>query len=159
MNWGYLHVVQIATDTVQIAANNTTNAPPGSVPPNCWGSTRGPTRSGTSCPETGWIADTIIPELPASTSSVYKTLVAELKTANGGTAPTLSSSIKTVEQNDPTAITQASTPADAIVPFSAGRLALWNSGYFHNRKAFPGGAVLTPGVKLLSGAAPDAGAA
>ena len=43
--------------------------------------------------------------------------------------------MKTVEQNDPTAITGRATPADAIVPFSVARLALWNNGYFHNPNA------------------------
>ena len=46
------------------------------------------------------------------------------------------------------------------MPFSAARLALWNDGYFHNpATAFPGGAALTPGVKLLTGTAPDGSAA
>jgi hypothetical protein len=76
--------------------------------------------------------------IPPSGSSIYKTFIADLTTANGGTAPTLGSDVKTVEQNDPTAITGASSPANAIVPFSAARLALWNDGYFHNpATAFP----------------------
>ena len=42
--------------------------------------------------------------------------------------------------------------ANAIVPFSSARLNLWNDGYFHNpATAFPGGAALTPGVSLLTG--------
>jgi ABC-type phosphate transport system substrate-binding protein len=160
LNWGYLHVVQIASDSVQIAANNTTNAPSGLSAAELLKIYTGAYTTWNQLPgNSAGSTDTIIPELPASTSSIYKTFVADLKTANGGTAPTLSSSIKTVEQNDPSAITSASTPADAIVPFSAGRLALWNSGYFHNpATAFPGGAVLTPGVKLLSGTPPDAAA-
>jgi hypothetical protein len=62
-----------------------------------------------------------------------------------------------VEQNDPTAITSNASSADAIVPFSAARLALWNDGYFHNpNTVFPGSSTsLTPGVKLLSGTPGD----
>jgi len=101
--------------------------------------------------------DTIIPLIPPSGSSIYKTFIADLTTAHGGTAPVLSASVKTVEQNDPTAITGATTPADAIVPFSAARLALWNDGYFHNpATVFPGSTTaLTPGVVLLSGTPGD----
>ena len=41
--------------------------------------------------------------------------------------------VKTVEQNDPTTITGLGTAsADAIVPFSAARLNLYNKGYFYN---------------------------
>jgi len=156
--WTYLHVVEIGTDAVQIAADTTTNAPTGlsavdlvniydgtytkwnQVPGNSAGST-----------------GTIIPEIPPSGSSIYKTFVADLKTANGGTAVTLAGDVQTVEQNDPTAITSASTPANAIVPFSQARLALWNDGYFHNpATVFPGAASpLTPGVSLLTGATGD----
>ncbi len=87
--------------------------------------------------------------------------------------------MKTVEQNDPTAITGNTTPADAIVPFSTARLSLWNGGYFYNPNApfgtndsaagnnghgspFPQTGTSTPlsaGVKLLSQTAPDSGAA
>jgi hypothetical protein len=162
LNWGYLHVVQIATDSVQIAANNTTNAPAGLSAAELLKIYTGAYTTWNQLPgNSAGSTDTIIPELPPSTSSIYKTFTADLKTANGGTAPTLSTAIKTVEQNDPTAITGATTPADAIVPFSAGRLNLWNSGYFHNpATVFPGSSSpLTPGVKLLSGTTPDAAAA
>jgi ABC-type phosphate transport system substrate-binding protein len=156
--WGYLHVVEIGTDTVEIAADSTaTDAPAGlsiadllniytgvytkwnQVPGNATGS-----------------SNTIVPEIPPSSSSIYKTFIADLTTANGNVAPTLVG-VKTVEQNDPTAITASSTPADAIVPFSAARLALWTAGYFHNpATVFPGSASpLAPGVKLLTGTTGD----
>jgi hypothetical protein len=107
----------------------------------------------------GGSGDTIIPMLPPSTSSVYKTFLADLKTANGNVTPTLSAAVQTVEQNDPTAITGASSPADAIVPFSLARLNLWNDGYFHNpTTVFPGGSVLSPGVKMLTGTPGDGNA-
>jgi hypothetical protein len=161
--WGFLHVVEIGTDSVDIAADSTaTNVPAGGLSINellsiytgsitKWNQLPG-NSSGSS--------DAIVAEIPPSGSSIYKTFIADLTTANGGTAPVLSASVKTVEQNDPTAITSDATPADAIVPFSAARLALWNDGYFHNpATVFPGGAALTPGVKLLSGTAGDGNAA
>ncbi len=56
------------------------------------------------------------------------------------------SNVQTVEQNDPSAITASSAPADTIVAFSAARLDLWNTGYFHNPvTAFPGGSVADAG--------------
>ncbi len=85
--------------------------------------------------------------------------MADLKSANGGTAVSLGSDVKTVEQNDPTAITGAATPADAIVPFSQARFNLWADGYFHDpTTVFPGSSTpLSSGIKLLTGTAPDAG--
>ena len=115
--------------------------------------------------------------IPPSTSAIYKTFLADLTTANGGHTPAIAASVKTVEQNDPTAITGNTTPADAIVPFSTARLDLWNSGYFYNPNApfgtndsavgnnghgspFPQTGTSTPlsaGVKLLAGTPPDNG--
>ena len=161
--WGYLHVVEIGTDAVDVAADSTsTNAPAGLSAAELLGIYNGTYTKWNQLPDnSGGSGDTIIPEIPPSSSSIYKTFVADLKTANGGTAPVLASDVKTVEQNDPTAITSASTPADAIVPFSAGRLSLWNNGYFLNpNTAFSTSnppAVLTPGISLLSGATPDGG--
>ncbi len=157
--WGYLHVVEIGTDSVQIAADSTaTNAPAGLSAADLLGIYTGTYTKWNQLPgnSTG-SSDTIVPEIPPSGSSIYKTFIADLTTANGGTAPTLSGSVKTVEQNDPGAITSASATADAIVPFSAARLALWSSGYFHNpATVFPGSSTaLTPGIKLLSGTPGD----
>jgi hypothetical protein len=157
-NWGYLHVTEIGTDSVEIAADSaTTNAPAGLSAADLLAIYTGTDTRWNQLPgNSAGSSDTIIPLIPPSGSSIYKTFIADLTTANGGTAPTLAGSVKTVEQNDPTAITGATTPADAIVPFSAARLSLWNSGYFHNpATVFPGGAVLTPGVKLLTGTAGD----
>jgi len=160
--WGYLHVVQIGTDSIQIAADSAaTNAPSGLSAAELLGIYQGTYTTWNQLPSnSGGSTGTIIPLIPPSTSAIYKTFIADLTTANGGTAPTLGSDVKTVEQNDPTAITTASSPANAIVPFSSARLGLWNDGYFHNpATAFPGGSVLTPGVKLLTATAPDGGAA
>jgi ABC-type phosphate transport system substrate-binding protein len=155
--WGYLHVVEIGTDTIGIAVDSTaTNAPAGLSAAELLDIYTGVYTKWDQLPgNSSGSADTIIPEIPPSGSSIYKTFLNDLTAANGGTTPTLVGT-KQVEQNDPTAITTATNSADAIVPFSAARLALWNDGYFHNpSSAFPGGAVLTPGVKIISGVAPD----
>ena len=174
--FGYLHVVEIGTDSIDIAAASggsyTTNAPSGLTAAqllSIYDATGPVTWSGLGL---GSSNDNIIPELPPSSSTVYKTLIADLKTANGNVAPTLSNpDIVNVEQNDPTAITNATNPSgvsdavpqdDAIVPFSAARLALWSSGYFLNPGTAPsyptgGPSTLTPGVSLLTGTAPGGG--
>ena len=106
-----------------------------------------------------------MPEIPPSGSSIYKTFIADLTTANGGTAPTLAGDVKTVEQNDPTTVTGSSSPANAIVPFSSGRLNLFNNGYFKNSGqtttwGLPSSFTsISPGVKFLNGATPDSGTA
>jgi hypothetical protein len=94
--------------------------------------------------------------IPPSSSSIYKTFIADLTAQNGGVAPTLAASVKTVEQNDPTAVTGASNPADAIVPFSSARLHLYNTGYFKNPTT---GTTLSAGVSLLTGTTPDSASA
>jgi hypothetical protein len=158
-NWQYLHVVEIGTDSVQIATNSVTNAPAGLSAADLLNIYTGVYTKWNQIPgNSAGSSATIIPLIPQSTSSIYKTLVADLKTANGGTAPVLSAAVQTVEQNDPTAITSLGTSApNAIVPFSSARLALWNDGYFHNpATVFPGSSTaLTPGVTLLSGTPGD----
>jgi ABC-type phosphate transport system substrate-binding protein len=156
--WNFLHVVQIATDSVQIVADNTTNAPAGlsindlvNIYDGTW-TTWGQVTSGGASSS----GDTIVPLLPPSGSSITKTFLADLTTAHPGFTLAGPTVVKTVEQNDPTAITGSASSADAIVPFSSGRLNLWNTGYFHNPAvAWPGGTALSPGVKFLSGTAPD----
>jgi ABC-type phosphate transport system substrate-binding protein len=159
--WGYLHVVEIGTDSVDIAVANSTHAPAGLSIAELLNIYTGVYTKWNQLPGNGGgSADAIIPLLPPSTSSVAKTFLADLKTANGNVTPTLAASVLTVEQNDPTAITGATTPADAIAPFSLARLNLWNDGYFFNpNTAFPGGSSpLSPGVKMLTGTPPDSGA-
>lgn len=159
-NWGSLHVVQLGTESVQIVAASTTNAPSGLSINELLAIYKGT--------DTTWHDvdpslpnSTIIPLLPPTSSSIYKTFIADLTTANGNVKPTLSNpNIKTVEQNDPTAITGASTPADAIVPFSGARLNLYDSGYFHTpNTTFPGGSSISPGVAPLTHTAPDSATA
>jgi ABC-type phosphate transport system substrate-binding protein len=160
--WGFLHVVQIGTDSVQIAAAKSSNAPPGLSIAELLGIYTGQYKTWNALPgNSSGSGATIIPEIPPSSSAIYKTFLADLTTANGGTKPTLSASVLTVEQNDPTAVTGSSSPSNAIVPFSSARLNLWQDGYFHNPStAFPGsGTALSPGVALLGGNPPDTGSA
>jgi hypothetical protein len=138
--------------------NAATNAPAGLSPADLLGIYTGTITKWNQIPGNGsGSTDTIIPLLPPTGSSINKTFIADLTTANGGNAPVLSASVKSVEQNDPSAITSATTPADAIVPFSTARFNLWNAGYFHNpATVFPGSpSSLSPGVKLLSGTPGD----
>jgi hypothetical protein len=163
--WGGLRVVEIGTDSVSIAVSNTTNAPSGlSVAElkNIYeGNTAGTSTDGKDYTHwngfvTGGSSDAVIPLLPPDTSSITKTLY----TALGITAANLGANVKRVEQNDPSALSTATNPADAIVPFSANRLALYGSGYFLNPSTvFPGGATIAPGAKLLTATAPDSTAA
>jgi hypothetical protein len=181
--FGYLHVVELGTDAVEIAAANgtvgsttyTTNAPAGLTINqllSIYDSTTPVTWAGLGL---GASTDTIIPELPPTTSTIYKTFIADLKTANGNVAATLTNpDIVQVEQNDPTGITGVTAPTgvtesspapdDAIVPFSAARLALWNSSYFLNPATQPsyptgGPAALAPAVSLLTGTVVGSGTA
>ena len=160
--WTYLHVVQIATDSVQIAADSSsTNAPAGLSAADLLGIYDGTYTTWNQLPgNSGGSGATIIPELPPTGSSINKTFLADLRTANGGTAPVLAGDVVTVEQNDPTAITGASSPANAIVPFSKGRSNLYNAAdWFYNpATVFPGGGTaLSSGISLLTGSVPGGG--
>ena len=148
--WGFLHVVQIADDAVKIATTSTTNAPANLSIDNLLKIYTGVYTKWSDIPgNSGGSGDTIIPLLPPTSSAIYKSLLADLKTANGNVTPTLTGSVKTVEQNDPSALTSASAPADALVPFSVARLSLYNSGYFHNpATVYPGGSTISAGITL-----------
>ena len=170
--WGGLHVVEFATDNIDIAVNAAgnggTNAPAGltaaqlvsiysaPAPGITWSALTGGTDPSTTI---------VYPELPPSGSSIYKTFVKALNHQYNGTtgtssfAFTKSPEVVTVEQNDPTAITGAGSTnkLNAIVPFAAGRLSLWNASFFHTPgTVFPGGVALTPNISLLTGT-PDGG--
>jgi hypothetical protein len=179
--WNYLHVVEIGTDSVKIAVNGaSTDAPAGLSISELLGIYTGVYTTWNQLPgNSGGSTATIVPLIPPSGSAIYKQFVADLTTANGGTTPTISSTVKTVEQNDPSAVTTNSHAADALVPFSSARLSLWNSGYYFNPNApfgtndtspgnnghgspFPQTGTSTPlsaGVNLLTGTAPDGGSA
>jgi len=157
--WGFLHVVQLGTDPEVFVTPTASNAPAGlsiaelvNIYNGTW------THWNQITGNSGGSTDAIVPLIPPSSSAIYKTFVADLKTANGGTAVTLGSNVKTVEQNDPTALTSAGP--DAIAPFAQSRLNLFASGYFLNPATapYPGGSVLSSGVKVISGTAPDGAA-
>jgi hypothetical protein len=129
----------------------------------------------------GTSTNDIIPLIPQNGSGTRSTFLADLQAANGGTAITLGGCVETVEENDPGSIALALQPplnlagttvpangtldpADAIVPFSAGRLELYtggngNPGYFHDPgTAFPGtSSPLSPGIALIAGTGVAAG--
>jgi ABC-type phosphate transport system substrate-binding protein len=153
--WGYLHVVQLGTEPLQMAEANSTNAPSGLSLQELIKIYNGTWTTWSQVPgATG--TDAIIPLIPQNGSGTRSSFLADLQAANGGTAITLGGNVQTVEENDPTSITGASNPLDAIAPFSGSRLALYNKGYFHDSSAvFPGGAALSPGIKLASGTPAD----
>jgi hypothetical protein len=165
--WGGLHVVRAATEQLGIAAANTTNAPVGLSDAELvniyqgvyvnWGDIPGYAGPCAAC--------AIVPMIPQPGSGTRNTFLADLQKFNNNTPVTLAASVRQgIEENDPFAITNlsATDAPNAIIPFSGGRLALWNKGYFHNphtpfnNNPFPGGAVLTPGISLKTGVAPDA---
>ena len=180
--WGYLHAVEIGTDTEQIAVDSTTtNAPAGLSTAELLQIFEGNYKTWNQIP--GYTgangSQSIVLDLPSSTSTIYTTFLAALTAANSNVVPTAGSGVvHTVEQNDPSVITTSANSANVIVPFSAARLTLWNenivpasgstpaiNGFFTNPGpgaspiAWPGGSPQTPGVTLLSGTAPDAGSA
>jgi ABC-type phosphate transport system substrate-binding protein len=147
--WGSLHVVQLGTDAVKIATDTTTDAPAALTTAQLLGIYDG---TFTKWNQVGGTSTaTIVPLLPPSSSSITKTFLKDLQAANGNNPVTLDPAVKTVEQNDPTAITGQTDSADAIVPFSSARFSLFSSGYFHDPTVtFPGGASIAPGTKLLT---------
>jgi hypothetical protein len=154
--FGGLHVVKLGTEDLQLAELGTgSHAVPLSAAQlyhvyQCDTGFTNWNSSGIG----GSSADAIVPIIPQAGSGTRSSFLADIETGAGQTTITLGGCVKTAEENDPTAITGGAfgTPADAIVPFSGSRLALYNSGYFHNpATAFPGGAALTPGIKVDTG--------
>jgi ABC-type phosphate transport system substrate-binding protein len=149
--WGFLHVVQVSTDPLEIAAATTTNVPAAGLSGQelvsiytcnitTWNNLPGNSAGSTA---------TIVPVEPQAGSGTLSTFLADLKTANGGTAPTIGNCVQTVEENDPLSI--AGNP-NAIGPFSLSRLKLYQSGYFKDPTvAFPGGAAVNPGINIIHG--------
>jgi ABC-type phosphate transport system substrate-binding protein len=160
--WGGLHVVRAATDPLSVMAAQTTNAPAGlsalqlsniyNVTPTVvtWGNLTGYTGPCPTC--------SIVPLLPQAGSGTRSTFLADLLAANPSFICCAPSVQQFVEENDPTAITTNADPTDAIVPFSGGRLNLWNSGYFHNPHTPYGNSPFPPGASLVPGIAPATGA-
>jgi ABC-type phosphate transport system substrate-binding protein len=131
---GGLHVYQIATDHLKIATRSA-----------AFGGTNAPASLTAAqlvdiyqCTKTTWDqvggtgTNTIHPLIPQSGSGTRNFFLADLQAANGGTAITLGSCVRTVQEHDPTGIWVDPSPADAIEPFSTGKISLINSGYFAN---------------------------
>jgi ABC-type phosphate transport system substrate-binding protein len=160
--WGFLHVVQIGSDPLQIVASNNTNAPAGLTAAQLVGIYQGTTVHWNDIPgNAAGSPDVIIPLITPVGAGTRNTLLADLRAANGGNAIVLGANVRTVEPNDPTDITilNAAEAPNAIMPFAVGRLNLWNTGYFKNPNTpFPGGVALTPGVHALTGTPPGGGA-
>ena len=119
----------------------------------------------------GTSSHTIIPLLPQAGSGTRSTFLQDI--FGSSSYSSFGPCVETVEENDPSAIALAQQPniagvspafpsgndsADAIVPFSAGRLALYNgvgsnAGYFHDPTVvFPGTSTpLHPGIALAPG--------
>jgi ABC-type phosphate transport system substrate-binding protein len=131
---GGLHVYQAATDTLAMAHVTTGyNGPAGLSAAELVGiyqctTTKWNQLAGNS----GGSGATIHPLIPQSGSGTRNFFLADLQAANGGTVVNPGTCVRTVEEHDPTGIYADPSPADAIEPFSAGKIALINSGYFQN---------------------------
>ncbi|HEY3926632.1 MAG TPA: substrate-binding domain-containing protein [Acidothermaceae bacterium] len=128
---GGLHVFQFASDNLEIAKLSTgSNAVPLSIADlqgiySCTITNWNQVPGNTSAP-----SNPIIAVLPQSGSGTRNFFLADLGT--GGTSLAPGNCIVTAEEHDPTGITHATVPADAIEPFSVGRARLAQSGYFNN---------------------------
>jgi ABC-type phosphate transport system substrate-binding protein len=129
--WGGLRVFQFATDGLQLAVAKsvTTNAPTSvkvgelvniySGTHTTWGQVPGYSGPAPTA--------TIKPYLPQTGSGTRNFFLADLQAANGGTAITLGANVLTMEEHDPSLI---QNDANAIGPFSTGRYAMDQGGYF-----------------------------
>lgn len=155
-----LHVIQFATDDLGVARVSTGfNGPAGLTAQTL-------DKIFVTCEYTKWnqipgnsggSSDTIEPIVPPSTSGTGSFFLADLNAATGGSATGYGSCTTTAQEHDPTAIYSAPTPGDAIEPFSKGKLALINNGYYINGTAYSGttaadGAFTPNYLKLESGA-------
>jgi hypothetical protein len=115
-----LHEYQFGTDSVELAADSTTNAPANLTKAQLAGIYQGSpgftTWNGSGIG--GSSSATIVPLLPPASSAITKTFLAAIGITQAQVATSV---VTTVEQNDPTAITLNASPANAIVPFSAAR--------------------------------------
>lgn len=115
----------------------------------------------------GGSTNTIHPLIPQSGSGTRTFFLNDLAASQGlSTTPSPGSCVRQVQEHDPTGIYADPTPDDAIEPFSQGKIALINSGYFANGAGYSGtGSSQTSGaytpnfLTLESGAtAPDGNA-
>jgi hypothetical protein len=155
--WGFLHVVQVSTDPLEIAHLSSSTSFPAA------GLSAQELVSIYTCSITTWNAlpsnsggstATIVPMEPQAGSGTLSTFLADLKTANGGTAPTIGGCVQTVEENDPFSIVNnATSPANAIAPFSLSRALLYASGYFKDPTVTFGNpsTTLNPAITIAHG--------
>ena len=161
---GGLHVYQAATDALTIVHSSGTYDGPAGLSAtelaniyDCtytkWSDIPGNSSGSTA---------TIHALIPQSGSGTRNFFLADLVAAKPSFVLGTTCGIRTVEEHDPTGVYGDPKPADAIEPFSSGKLALINSGYFTNAgyanasgfnaySASPNNA-----LTALSGAAPDA---
>jgi ABC-type phosphate transport system substrate-binding protein len=129
--WGGLHVYQLANDGLKVAVSNkvTTHAPAALSTATLVGIYQGSITTWSQVPGYSGPAPTatIHPVIPQSGSGTRNFFLADLQAANGGTAITLGANVTVVQEHDPNPI---QSDADAIGPFSIGRINLLNSGYF-----------------------------
>lgn len=160
---GGLHVYQAATDNLTIAHQASAYDGPAGLTLDqlyhifvlcdytTWNAIPGNSAGSTA---------TIHPLIPQPGSGTRNFFLADLQAAEGlPNPPSPGSCTRVVEEHDPTGIYADSSRADAIEPFSTGKIALINSGYFHNA-GYSGtlGSAFTPGfLTTLTGAPPGGG--
>ena len=137
---GGLHVYQIAYDNLTVAVDGvSTDAPSTGLSItqlaniyDCtyqtWQDVADPTGA-THTLHTGTKIHALIPQSGSGTRNFF---IADMQAAKASTYPGTTCGIRTVEEHDPTGIYGDPSPADAIEPFSVGKLALIASGYFQN---------------------------
>jgi len=167
-----LYTVQISTDPLEIAyathQDSTNTSVTSNIPSG--GLTTAQLTAIYTCTATKWTdvggtsTNTIIPLVPQTGSGTRSTFLADIQVGGSG-QPALGSCVQTVEENDPTSLTSAlaapvppatvgvADAADAIAPFSAGRLNLYNNSYFKDPTVvFPGASgFLAPGIAIKAG--------
>lgn len=132
---GGLHVYQFATDNLQVVHQASTFDGPA-------GLSAAELVSIYTCQTTQWnqlpgnsggSSATIHPLIPQTGSGTRNFFLTDLNVANGGSSTsqlTPGTCVRSVQEHDPSGIANDPSPADAIEPFSSGKLALLNSGYF-----------------------------
>lgn len=163
---GGLHVYQAATDNLGIArVSSGFNGPAGFTADQLY-------NIFVTCTITKWnqlpgnstgSSDTIHPLIPQSGSGTRNFFLQDLQAAEGlSSTPNPGGCTRTVQEHDPSGIYADPTPSDAIEPFSSGKLALINKGYFVNGVNYNGGAsfpngAYTPNYLALESGSPLGG--
>lgn len=134
---GGLHVIQFATDSLQIAKAATTNAPSVLSVVDLYHIYNGDYTTWSQVPGYSGPAPTatIVPTIPQAGSGTRNFFLADLTQAgvdNGLPAFTLRADVTVVQEHDPRGIvpTTGTDQPNRIGPFSSGRVSLLNGGYF-----------------------------